>query len=67
MEAKSIYLKDIPEVLLPVIASNERSTLWLNGMRVVEVFTMRNQFRVNVERGGQYRYGLDTDLALDIT
>ena len=66
MEVRSIKIKDIPEILLPVTTSTKNATLWLNGNEVQEIFIFRDRFRVNTNRG-QYRYGLDTEMKLDIT
>jgi len=63
----SIKLKNIPQILLPVITSTRAATLWLNGNKVDEIYIFkRNQFRINTNRG-QFRYSLDTDLELDIS
>jgi len=62
----SIKLRDIPQVLLPVISTTNWGTLWLNGNTVKQIFIFRDQFRVITNRG-DYRYSLDSDMELDIT
>jgi len=66
MKTGEVKLRDIPQVLLPVITSNKKAKLWLNGNIVEEIFIFRDsQYRINTDRG-QFRYDLDTDLVLDI-
>ena len=66
MRTNAIKLTDIPKTLLPVITSTKHGTIWLNGMTVKEIFIFRdNQYRI-VTSNGEYRYGFDTDLELDI-
>ena len=62
----NIILTDIPHALLPLVTSNKKATLYLNGNIVQEIFIFRGvQFRVNTNRG-QFRYDLDTQIILDI-
>jgi len=63
---QSIKFSDIPEALLPLIASNDKAMVYLNGLMVKEVFIYREtQIRVNTSHG-QYRYGIDTTLIFEI-
>jgi len=65
MAVRSIKIKDIPEILLPIITSTKNATLWLNGNEVQEIFIFRDRFRVSTNRW-QYEYELDTEMKLDI-
>jgi len=64
--SQKIKLADVPKVFLPFLRSNKDVTLWLNGNKVDQIFLFReSQFRINTDRG-QFRYGLDTDLELEV-
>ena len=65
MNSTSINLTDIPLALLPVITSTKNATLWLNSLKVNEIYLFRDKYRINTDKG-QYRYSLDTTLTLDI-
>lgn len=66
MRESKIKLVDIPENLLPVIGSNKDATIWLNGNEVHRIMIFGGRYRIGTNRG-EYRYGLDTDLELNIT
>ncbi len=66
MTKTTIRLTDVAICLLPVITSTKNAIIWLNGLRVNEIYVFRgDQYRINTDKG-QYRYPLDTDLTLDI-
>ncbi len=66
MRKVTIKLTDIAVCLLPVITTTRNATIWLNGLKVNEIYIFReNQYRINTDKG-QYRYPLDNELTLDI-
>lgn len=66
MTKTTIKLTDIAVCLLPVITTTKNATIWLNGLKVKEIYIVRdNQYRINTDKG-QYRYPIDTELELDI-
>ena len=60
-----IKLRDIPDILLPFMQSNNNATLWLNANTITRIFLHRDTYRINTNHG-QYRFSLDTDLEIDI-
>ena len=66
MNVTQIKLTDIPKILLPVITTTKTATVWLNGLQVKGIYLLPTRYEITTDKG-QYRYGLDTDLTLEIT
>ena len=67
MRKQSLRLADIDTGLLPFLKTNKDATIWLNGNKVQGIYLFREcQYRISTDRG-EFRYGLDTDLELEIT
>ena len=69
MEKTTVKIREIPNVVLPVVCKHfiggERKA-YLNGIEMEEIFIFRgNQYRVNTKQG-QFRYDLDTDQEIEI-